>query len=436
MSEKISEYITSVTALASGDLMDVSKLISTSPLEYQSQKLNYSVLLTELNADLGFIDGSGTTNTVPKFTVSGTIGDSTIIDNGVNYLLSLLSTNGFVKTSGGTGQLSVSSQVSATEGGTGRGSWTAGSLPYISATNTFNELAAGTNGYYLSMVAGVPAWAAVSTSNLGSANLTSTDDARTFTLKSGGTATQNLQFLNSGGGNLLKLSGNKAIDFGSSTNTINPKFYLDGDIYQYFSIYNKTNANSICDIFAGAIYGNGVFYLKNSLGTPNISMNAGIGATPQMAIMSLAGQYSRYRVYNSLGNIVVNLGASNSDKGDLELYNSSGNIKVNITAGYSAFDALMKIGGSFAIATAQLQVVGSGSTSATTTALFENSASVAALKVKDDGYCILRANNAAIASGDLANNEMSFYIDEGTNHCVVKVKYSSGTVKTGTFNLT
>ena len=155
-----------------------------------------------------------------------------------------------------------------------------------------------------------------------------------------------------------------------------------------------------------------------------------------MAIMSLAGQYSRYRVYNSLGNIVVNLGASNSDKGDLELYNSSGNIKVNITAGYSVFDALMKIGGSFAIATAQLQVVGSGSTSATTTALFENSASVAALKVKDDGYCILRANNAAIASGDLANNEMSFYIDEVTNHCVVKVKYSSGTVKTGTFNLT
>jgi hypothetical protein len=39
MSEKISEYTTSVTALASGDLMDVSKLISTSPLEYQSQKL-------------------------------------------------------------------------------------------------------------------------------------------------------------------------------------------------------------------------------------------------------------------------------------------------------------------------------------------------------------------------------------------------------------
>ena len=57
-----------------------------------------------------------------------------------------------------------------------------------------------------------------------SANDTITDDARTVTLKSGGTATQNLAFLNSGGGNLLKLSGNKAIDFGSGTHPINPKF--------------------------------------------------------------------------------------------------------------------------------------------------------------------------------------------------------------------
>ena len=84
MSEKISEYTTSVTALASGDLMDVSKLISTSPDVYQSQKLNYSVLLTELNADLGFIDGSGTTNKISKFTASGTIGDSSISDDGTN----------------------------------------------------------------------------------------------------------------------------------------------------------------------------------------------------------------------------------------------------------------------------------------------------------------------------------------------------------------
>jgi hypothetical protein len=434
MSEKISEYITSVTALASGDLMDVSKLISTSPLEYQSQKLNYSVLISELNNDLTFPNLANTdlTSSIAgrSFYLYGNTGSDSLRFRSLagNQILSLYGSGGVVIGNATTyGALQI--YLSALDAN--------GDLYYRNAGGNVAALPIGTAGQVLTVSGGgIPSWASISAPNLGSANLTSSDDARTFTLKSGGTASQNLQFLNSGGGNLLKLSGNKAIDFGSSTNTINPKFYLDGDIYQYFSIYNKTNANSICDIFAGAIYGNGVFYLKNSLGTPNISMNAGIGATPQMAIMSLAGQYSRYRVYNSLGNIVVNLGASNSDKGDLELYNSSGNIKVNITAGYSAFDALMKIGGSFAIATAQLQVVGSGSTSATTTALFENSASVAALKVKDDGYCILRANNAAIASGDLANNEMSFYIDEGTNHCVVKVKYSSGTVKTGTFNLT
>tara|TARA_R110002126_G_scaffold68046_10_gene172156 strand:+ start:1019 stop:3514 length:2496 start_codon:yes stop_codon:yes gene_type:complete len=327
--------------------------------------------------------------------------------------------------------------IAAAFGGTGQTSYTIGDIIYASNTTAIAKLGIGTSGQVLTVSGGgIPTWAAVSASNLGSANLTSADDARTFTLKSGGTASQYLQFLNDGGGNLLKLSGNKAIEFGSSTNTINPKFYLDGDIYQYFSIYNKTNANSICDIFAGASYGNGVFYLKNSLGTPNISMNAGIGGTPQTAIMSLAGQYSRYRVYNSAGSMIVNLGASSSDKGDLELYNSSGNIKVNITTGYSVFDALMKIGGSFTIATAQLQVVGSGSTSATTTALFQNSASVSALTIKDDLYCIFRAKNAVIPDADLANNELSFYIEEATNDLHFKVKYSTGTVKSGKVNLT
>ena len=369
MSEKISEYITSVTALASGDLMDVSKLISTSPLEYQSQKLNYSVLLTELNADLGFIDGSGTTNTVPKFTVSGTIGDSTIIDNGVNYLLSLLSTNGFVKTSGGTGQLSVSSQVSATEGGTGRGSWTAGSLPYISATNTFNELAAGTNGYYLSMVAGVPAWAAVSAPNLGSANLTSTDDARTFTLKSGTTSSQNLQFLNSAGANLFTGRGDNKVVFGSSSIGLSIDKYLNNsvttDTYINNVLFNRIQTNQRGELW------------YNTAGAGKVQINA-------EGTVSLFGSNTEYNIYSTGINKAVILACSGSNTGQLMILNSSGVIKSIIEVGYSVFDSLMKIGGSYAVATAQLQVVGSGATSATTTALFQNSASVAALTIKDD----------------------------------------------------
>lgn len=79
--EKISEYGTSVTALAAGDEMDVSKLISTGPNVYQSQKLDYSVLLTELNADLA-IDNLSTTNLAQSATIDRTysLGADTVND--------------------------------------------------------------------------------------------------------------------------------------------------------------------------------------------------------------------------------------------------------------------------------------------------------------------------------------------------------------------
>lgn len=85
--------------------------------------------------------------------------------------------------------------------------------------------------------------------------------------------------------------------------------------------------------------------------------------------------------------------------------------------------------------TARLEVKGSGSTSATTTALFKNSSSVANLKIRDDNYVIQRAINAAIADADLANNEMSAYIDETTSFLIFKVKTSTGVVKTASIAL-
>jgi hypothetical protein len=50
--------------------------------------------------------------------------------------------------------------IGATYGGTGLTSYATGDIVYASDTNTLSKLAAGTNGYLLTMVGGVPAWAA------------------------------------------------------------------------------------------------------------------------------------------------------------------------------------------------------------------------------------------------------------------------------------
>jgi hypothetical protein len=257
-----------------------------------------------------------------------------------------------------------------------------------------------------------------------SASDTITDDARTVTLKSGGTATQNLQFLNSGGGNLLKLSGNSTIDFGSSANYINSNFHCNPATNTNFNVLRGTDVYIQSDVAAYTTYFRGSSWSKIIV----LSHDAGQ--------VSVAGSSAGFFALNNTGteSIIQRLDSN----GAYILYRNSANANIFAIDANSAVAGIIgDFGvGAFGPYTARLYVKGSGATSTTKTALFQNSASVSALTIKDDGYCILKANNAAIASADLANNEMSFYIDEATNHCVVKVKYSSGTVKTGTFNLT
>lgn len=227
MSEKISEYITSVTALASGDLMDVSKLISTSPLDYQSQKLNYSVLLTELNADLSItLQSAYNASTQPQILTSIAKGGVVIrsgqaLDtNSVLELKNIAGSSTFVV--GGNGVVATGNwqgtAIAAAFGGTGQTSYAVGDIVYASNTTAIAKLGIGTSGQVLTVSGGgLPSWATISAPNLGSANLTSTDDARTFTLKTGTTATQNFQILNSASQIGYYFDGTGSVAIGTTT---------------------------------------------------------------------------------------------------------------------------------------------------------------------------------------------------------------------------
>jgi trimeric autotransporter adhesin len=69
------------------------------------------------------------------------------------------SLSGLTPSTSTTGAVTLAGTLGATSGGTGQSSYTTGDILYASATNTLSKLSAGTNGYVLTMVSGVPAWA-------------------------------------------------------------------------------------------------------------------------------------------------------------------------------------------------------------------------------------------------------------------------------------
>lgn len=58
------------------------------------------------------------------------------------------------------GTADVTGTLTSNKGGTGFSTYTTGDMIYASASNTLSKLGASTNGYVLTMVGGVPAWAA------------------------------------------------------------------------------------------------------------------------------------------------------------------------------------------------------------------------------------------------------------------------------------
>jgi hypothetical protein len=120
----------------------------------------------------GYVKGSGTSaftasSTIPSTDITGlgtmstqnansvTITGGTI--NGASIGATTPSTGAFTTITAGTWN---GTAIGATYGGTGQTSVATGDILYGSATNTWSKLAAGTNGYVLTLAAGVPTWAA------------------------------------------------------------------------------------------------------------------------------------------------------------------------------------------------------------------------------------------------------------------------------------
>jgi len=93
----------------------------------------------------------GTTPTWQSVTGTGTV--TSIDASGGTTGLSF--SGGPVTTSG---TLTLGGTLDETAGGTGISTYTTGDILYASASNTLSKLAAGTNGYVLTLTAGVPTW--------------------------------------------------------------------------------------------------------------------------------------------------------------------------------------------------------------------------------------------------------------------------------------
>lgn len=70
------------------------------------------------------------------------------------------SLSGLTPATSTTGAVTLAGTLGETSGGTNQTTYTTGDILYASATNTLSKLAAGINGYVLTMSSGVPIWAA------------------------------------------------------------------------------------------------------------------------------------------------------------------------------------------------------------------------------------------------------------------------------------
>ena len=158
------------------------------------------------------------------------------------------SLSGLTPSTSTTGAVTLAGTLGATSGGTSQSTYATGDLLYASATNTLSKLAAGTNGYVLTLAGGVPTWAA-STGGVTSFSAGTTG----FTPSTGTTGAITLAgTLNvaNGGTGLTTLTANY-IPYGNGTSAYQSSstFTFNGTT---LSVPNESNAGNLTFTGTGA----------------------------------------------------------------------------------------------------------------------------------------------------------------------------------------
>jgi len=168
-------YSTSSSALAAGTLPIAAG--GTAVTSFTANGILYGNGTSALGVTAAGTTGQvliGNTGSAPTW---GTLSSSAV----TTFQTSL---SGLTPNTATSGAVTLAGTLGATSGGTGLTSYTTGDIIYASATNTLSKLAAGTNGYILTLASGVPSWAANSATgaSYNKTDFTATAGQTTFTV--------------------------------------------------------------------------------------------------------------------------------------------------------------------------------------------------------------------------------------------------------------
>ena len=220
------------------------------------------------------------------------------------------SLSGLTPATSSTGAITLAGTLGPTSGGTGQTTYTTGDIIYASNTNTLSKLAAGTNGYVLTLASGLPTWAV---SSVGVSSFSTSLSGLTPTIATTGAVT---------------LAGTLGLSSGGTGFST----YAAGDII----IASATNVLS--KLAAGA---NG-YVLTMSAGIPTWAAGGGGGGGVTSFQTSLSGltpstsTTGAITLAGTLGETSGGTGFSTYATGDL-IYASNVNTLSKLTAGTNGY---------------------------------------------------------------------------------------------------